>query len=181
MKVCAFLLMIFTCCHVISQNNNSSFSFSYELTEDIASNELSRYSKVRDYLRQDSLFCDESIYFSSYLADLDYFYFKDAVSKDSILVNKVFLKNKWFDDYYSCRLDSVLKGQSGIYDYIAFFSLIEHDMLRADVFPKRTDIASQRFYDVSLFSGGGTQAYLFDFEKNTDSIRRVFRIELIYD
>lgn len=181
MKTWAFLLMILAFSHITSQNNNSSFSFTYELTEDIASTELSRYSKARDYLKQDSLFCGENIYFSPYLADLDFFYFKDAVIGDSILNSKLFFKNRWFEDYYSSRLDSTMRKQFVEYDYIAFFSLVEHDMLRADLFPKRIDIDSQRFNDVALFSGGGTYAYLFDFEVNSDNIRNVIMIEMIYD
>lgn len=141
MKTWAFLLMIFTFSHIASQNNNSSFSFTYELTEDIANTELSRYSKARDHLKQDSLFCSKSIYFSPYLADLDFFYFKDVVIGDSILNSKLFFKNRWFEDYYSSRLDSTMRKQFVEYDYIAFFSLVEHDMLHADVFPKRIDIA----------------------------------------
>lgn len=181
MKIWMFLFMTFSCHHITSQNNNSSFSFTYELTEDIGSGELSRYSKARDYLKQDSLFCGNNIYFSPYLADLDFFYFEDATIEDSILNTKLFFKSRWFEDYYSSRLDSIMGKQFVKYDYIAFFSLVEHDMLRVDIFPKRLDIDSQRFNDVALFSGGGTHAYLFDFEKSSDNIRNVIMIEMIYD
>lgn len=181
MKTCTFLLLIFTFSHITSQNNNSSFSFTYELTEDIANTELSKYSKARDYLKQDSLFCGENIYFSPYLADLDFFYFEDAVIGDSILNGKLFFKSRWFEDYYSSRLDSIMGKQFVKYDYIAFFSLVENEMLRVDVFLKRKDISSLRFHDVALFSGGGTHAFLFDFEKSSDNIRNVIMIEMIYD
>lgn len=181
MKMLMFLFMTFTCCHIISQNNDSSFSFSYELTEDIKCNDENKYLKARDYLKQDSIFEGKSIYFSPYLADLDYFFFEDVVDEDAVLKNKLFFKNKWFESYYSSRLDSTMGKQCGNHDYIAFFSLVENDMLRVDVFLRRNDVSSLRFDDVSLFSGGGTQSYLFDFEKNSDKIRNVLRIEMIYD
>ena len=111
MKILAFLFMIFTCSHIVSQNNNSSHSFSYKLTEDLKSNQLKKYLNARDYLNQDSLYSEKNIYFSPYLVDLDFFWFKDAVVEDSVLSSKLFLKNKWFEDYNSSMLDSALCKQ----------------------------------------------------------------------
>jgi hypothetical protein len=172
--------MILICNHLFTQDNQRP-SFSYKLTKDIEESEEKRYLNARDYLIQDSMFCGKSIHFSPYLADLDFFFFKNIAKEDSILGSKLFLKSKWFEDYYSLRLNKIMGEQCRRANYIAFFSLIENDMLRIDVFQSRDNVSSFRFEDVSLFSGGGTYAYLFDFKKNSDNIRNVFKIEMIYD
>lgn len=181
MRIVISLLALIFSSLLFSQSNHTSHSFSYKLTEDIKEEEEKRYLNALDYLKQDSLFCGKEIYFSPYLADLDLIYFKDVTREDSILNSKLIMKYKWFDDYYSARLNRIFDQRSKKKDYIAFFSLIENDLLRVDVFVYRQNVSSLQFKDVSLFSGGGTKAYLFDFNKETDEIKSVFMIEIIYD
>lgn len=180
--ITVFYLIILSIYNVISQNNQTSSPFSYVLKEDIKGSEGKRYLKARDYIKTDSLFLGKSIYFSPYLADLDFFYFKDAISRDSTLSkNLPSSKNRWFDDYYSSRLDSIMGKQCRNSDYIVFFSLVENSILRVDILPFKKDIISFQFKDVSLFPEDNTNAFLFTFEEKGDEIKSVYKIRITYD
>lgn len=181
MRIAGVFFMVIIGTYLFSQSSQNSFSFCYKLSEDIKEKEVKRYLNARDYLLQDSIIYGKSIYFSPFLADLDFFYFNDVISEDSTLYNKLSLKCKWFDDYYSFRLDSIMGKQNRGMDYLAFFSLIENDMLRVDVFRKRQEIHSLEFRHVSLFPEDNIPAYLIVFKENSDTIKSVFMMEIIYD
>lgn len=178
-RITTSFVILLVSIQLFSQDIQSSFI--YKLNQDITEYDENKYLEVRNYLERDSLFLDKSIYFSPYLADLDFFYFKNEVSKDSILSKKLYYKSRWFEDFYSLRLDNIMGKQIKDTYYIAFFSLVENEMLRVDIFQNRRKTFFCRFEDISLFPGNKTYSYLFYFEKETDQIRNVFRMEIIYN
>lgn len=100
---------------------------------------------------------------------MDRFYFKSDVKSDSALAATIdsLTKYHWFDDFSSPEIKELFGEQDKKAESIVFFSLIEKNTLRADLFFNRKSKREFRYTWLSNYNVEGVYAYLYIFD-NTE-------------
>ena len=153
-------------------------------SQDIDYKHIPLYKKAVEYIKNDtSIFKDNvknEIYISNEIVDLDRFWFAEKISSEPELKAVVdsLKKFSWFDNFYSKSLDSIFKKKNSSADKIIFFSKIEKNTLRVDLFMNRNKKFD--YQSVIRFNKDKVFAYLFFFDKN-GSIKKVLCNEIIYE
>lgn len=105
----------------------------------VRNEDLIKYKEVYDYILSDSINQGKDIFVSDIIVDMDRFYFKSYVKNDSTLTHTInsLTRYYWFDNFSSPEIKALFKDQNEDADSILFFSLIEKNTLRADLFFNR--------------------------------------------
>lgn len=155
----------------------------YSLSEDIGEQDFSKYLKVKNYIEHDSLTQNRELYFSEYLVDLDRFWFLEDLNNFPCLKKKIeyLSKNKfkWFEDYYSKNLHQLWGVQNSKAKSILFFSKIEENTLRVDLFLTKNHPSYFKYDQLTTTPMDKVFAYLFFFNEEGE-IHKVFCKEIIY-
>lgn len=150
-------------------------------TQNISDEDLIKYQKVYEYIINDSIINNKSVYVSDIIVDMDRFGFidkKDCYPELKLILDSL-IKYSWEDDIQSEKLHNHFKKineQNYFAESIMFFSLIEKNTLRVDLFLTRNSLSEVRYGWVKSYTRDKIFAYLFYFEK--DSIKNVFRQEV---
>ena len=137
--------------------------------------DIPKYLKAFEAIRADSINSDRNIRVSDWVIDLDRFWFKSHV-KDDLYWNPVLqslVKFSWFEDFRSPELYSAFRDINNFSESIVFFSLVEKNTLRADLFLDRRGLHNFRRLFDSVY------AYLFLFDEEGNIVKQ-FRMELNY-
>ncbi len=142
------------------------------------------YIAAYNYIASDSLNRGKSIVVSDSIVDLDRFWFSKDLTEFTVEREKLdhyrLSKNYvWFDSFYSQCISSLFSGKNLNSKMVLFFSIIEDNMLRADLLPHNKKWKNKFNYNTMSFQNVG-QIYLFIFNKD-GSIKKVFSHEIIYD
>lgn len=142
------------------------------------------YIAAYNYVVNDSLCQEKNIVVSDSIIDLDRFWFSKDLSEFSIEREKLdqyrFRKSyAWFKPFYSPCISSIFNVKNLNSKLVLFFSVIEDNMLRADLLPHNKKWTNKFNYDEMSFQNVG-QIYLFIFNKK-GRIKKVFCHEIIYD
>ena len=146
----------------------------------IQSEDIPKYLQAFSKIQTDSINADRKIRISDWVVDLDRFWFKSHVADDLFLSSVLdsLMKFSWFDDFRSPELHSAFEKQNNFSERIVFFSLIEKNTLRADLFINRK--GAHTFDEVVRQNKDKVYAYLFVFNKQGFVVKQ-FRTELIYE
>ena len=153
----------------------------YVCTQDICVKDIIKYKEAYNYLIKDSIMDDKSLFVSDTVVDMDRFYFHaDVIDYPEIKTTIDSLKKyTWNKGFSSEQLREVWKNQNPYSESILFFSLVEKNTLRADLFINRYSLANFNYDDIIYFNRDKVYAYLFVFNKQ-NKLERVFRREIIY-
>lgn len=142
-----------------------------------------RYIKAYNIIKSDSVLNNKSLVVSDSIVDPDWCWFsKDMVmypEEQKIVAD--YRENKkyiWKSPVYSHCLASIFPRINNNSMFALFFSLIEDNMLRADLFPHNERIIKLKYDEIAFQTEG--YAYLFLFDKE-DEVKSVFRLKIIYD
>jgi hypothetical protein len=143
--------------------------------------DLPKYREAYNYILSDSINKRRDIFVSDTIVDMDRFYFKSDVQSDSILAHIInsLTKYYWFDDFFSCEIKELFGEQNKKAESILFFSLIEKNTLRVDLFVKRYSINDFKYDWIINSNRDKVYAYLFFFDK-IGKIKYVYRHEITY-
>lgn len=143
--------------------------------------DLPKYKEAYNYVLSDSINQGRDIFVSDIIIDMDRFYFESEVKNDSVLTATInsLTKYHWFEDFSSTEIKQLFEEQNAKAESIVFFSLIEKNTLRADLFIKRHNISEFKYDKLILWNRAKVYAYLFIFDE-TDKIKHAFRHEIIY-
>lgn len=143
--------------------------------------DLPKYKEAYNYILSDSINQGRDIFVSDIIIDMDRFYFKSDVKSDSVLAATInsLTRYHWFEDFSSPEIKQLFGEQNKKAESIVFFSLIEKNTLRADLFIKRHNISEFKYDKLILWNRAKVYAYLFIFDE-TNKIKHAFRYEIIY-
>jgi hypothetical protein len=147
----------------------------------IEAEDLPKYKDAYNYVLSDSVNQRKSIFVSDVIVDMDRVYFKDYVKNDSALtyiINSL-TKHYWFDNFSSFEIKELFKEQNKNAESILFFSLIEQNTLRVDLFFNRKNKKEFRYNWLSNYDVEEVYAYLFFFDE-MGKIKHVYRTKIIY-
>lgn len=147
----------------------------------VRNEDLAKYKEAYNYILSDSINKRKDIFVSDVIVDMDRFYFKSDVENDSTLTRTINSLSKyyWFDDFISCEIKELLGEQNKKAESILFFSLIEKNTLRADLFVKRHNVNDFKYDWIINSNRNKVYAYLFFFDK-IGKIKHAYRHEIIY-
>jgi hypothetical protein len=169
-----FFIIIFFTCYIAS-------------SQDICLNDINKYRNAMQHIINDTI-TDVNIYFSDIVVDFDRFYFKHAVNSNDEY-NKILDsidKHIWFEDFSSSLLKQTFEDNNYMLKYnlkgnVVFFSTIEKNTLRADLFINiNRGQLSRLTFQSTMFFGEIVHSYLFFFD-DKDKIKDIFRIKMLYD
>jgi len=190
MKNIILLFCLFNCffTHIIAQQQNekkllsgcSAKNYNTDSLK-VEIDDLSKYREAYNYIILDSINQGKDIFVSDVIVDMDRFYFKDYVKNDSSLTHTInsLTKYYWFDDFSSPEIKKLFGEQNKNAKSILFFSLVEKNTLRADLFVKRHNINDFKYNWIINSNRDKVYAYLFTFDE-VSKIKYAFRIEIIY-
>lgn len=146
----------------------------------IMSDDIPKYLQAFSNIQTDNININRKIRISDWVVDLDRFWFKSCVENDLFLSSVLdsLTKFSWFDDFKSPELHSAFEKQNNFSESIVFFSLIEKNTLRADLFVNRR--GAHTFGEIVRKNKDKVYAYLFVFNKQGIVVKQ-FRVELIYE
>lgn len=158
----------------VKKNNIDSLYFNRE--------DLLKYKEAYNYILSDSINQGKDIFVSDMIVDMDRFYFKSNVENDSILSDIInsLTKYYWFDEFSSREIKELFRKQNKNAESVLFFSLIEENTLRADLFFNRKNKKEFRYNWLSNYNVEEVYAYLFYFDE-TGKIKKVYRTTVIYE
>jgi len=147
----------------------------------LTSNDVCKYYKAFEYVLNDSINRGKPLCVSDSIVDLDRFWFIKDVKNDTNMKKTLesLVKYKWFGNYYLKELNSLWGGEYKAAESILFFSSIEKNTLRVDLFIKRYSILEYNFEKLIQYNKDKIYAYLFFFDCN-GNIKKVFNHEIIY-
>jgi hypothetical protein len=147
----------------------------------IKKKDLLKYAEAYNYILSDSINQGKDIFVSNVIVDIDRFYFKNDVKDDSTMTHTInsLTKYHWFDDFSSLEIKELFGEQNKKTESILFFSLIEKNTLRADLFVKRHNINDFEYNRIINSNRDKVYAYLFFFD-DIGKIKYVYRHEIIY-
>lgn len=182
-----YLVSCFFCSVVAFQLNSKSLISSCPLNHIeeaslIKAEDLCKYQKAYNYISADPINKENKITVSDIIVDMDRFYFQGDVKEDTCLSKVIDSLNKyeWFDEFSSKDIYDLFQGQDRYAESILFFSLIEKNTLRADLFMKRSDLKEFRYDKIINLNESKVYAYLFFFDES-GKIKQVYRSEIIYE
>ena len=148
------------------------------------SQDSTTYIAAYNYVVNDSLCQEKNIVVSDSIVDLDRFLFSDDLTKFPIEREKLdqyrFSKNHvWFKPFYSPCISSIFNVKNLNSKSVLFFSVIEDNMLRADLLPHNKKWVNKFNYDEMAHHNEG-HIYLFIFNEK-GRIKKVFCHVMIYD
>lgn len=148
----------------------------------VSKGDLAQYKEAYNYILFDSINQGKDIYVSDIIVDMDRFYFKSDLKNDSTLAHIInsLTKYYWFNDFSSPEIKTLFKGQNSRAESILFFSLIEKNTLRADLFLNRKNKNEFRYNWLSNYNVGEIYAYLFFFDE-MGKIKHIYRTKMIYE
>lgn len=168
----AYLIGWFVCCFAFlnAQNNN--------IEKDIP-----KYIIALNHIQNDTINKNKKIMASNMIVDLNRAFFRTELLKNNLFpkseIDSLTIKFSWFDEFRSSELSKAFapfnKQRS---KNIVFFSLIEKNTLRADLF-LNNDSKSTDFNRVVGTQNDKAYAYLFVFEN--EDIKAQFRFEVHYE
>lgn len=150
--------------------------------QEINTSAILQYIKAFEYIQSDSINKNQNIKVSDEIVDLDRFYFKPHIKSDSLLTLVLDSLNKyyWFDSFNSSILRCGFKEINNKINFekIVFFSSIEKNTLRADLFINEPRVKN---YDHFIKSNKNiVYAYLFFLDENKN-ITNVYRDIIHYE
>lgn len=144
------------------------------------SEDIPKYLQAFNAIQTDSINKGRKIRISDWVIDLDRFWFKSYV-KDNLFFSSVLdslTKFSWFDDFKSPELYLAFEKKNNFSESIVFFSLIEKNTLRADLFINRGELHT--YEEIIRQNRDKVYAYLFIFDQKGTIIKQ-FRQEIIYE
>jgi len=156
-------------------------------TQTIDSTDAQKYKDALLYIVNDTTIKGK-IYVSSIIVDMDRFWLKDIVSTNCKYrkILDSLIKWTWFEEFSSPLIEEIFENHNRNLWYhekgnVLFFSTIEKNTLRADVFidMDRGQLSKLTFKS-TMFWGYPVHGYLFFFDCS-DKIEDVFSFNLIYD
>ncbi len=151
------------------------------IAQEINCSDIPKYVKAFDFIQSDSININGKVKVSDLVVDLDRFYFKPNLKTDTILISVLdsLITNTWFNSFVSKKIRFFFNYTNKYSTKrILFFSLIEKNTLRADLFIDGQDLTD---YDKILkVNRDKVYAYLFFFDKNGEIVKRL-REEIIYE
>ena len=148
----------------------------------IKTEDLPQYKEAYNYILSDSVNQRKRIFVSDVIVDMDRFYFKDYIKNDSTLTHLInsLTKYIWFDNFTSKEIQCLFANQDRDAESVLFFSLIEKNTLRVDLFFNRESKENFKYNRLSNYNVENIYAYLFFFDE-AGKIQHVYRIEMIYE
>lgn len=148
--------------------------------------ESKRYLLAYDYIKTDPVNVENRMYVMDTIIDPDWHWFSNELS--DYPDNK-----KWVEEYragkkfqyernrYSSVLDSLFQGNKSEANTVLIFSDITNDMLIAEIVEKKLSLP----YGTPVWAidkmRSFTESYMYLFLFNESTIKRVFKIEMMYD
>ena len=169
-KACLIGLFVYCFVFLNAQNNN--------IEKDIP-----KYIMALNHIQNDTINKNKKITASNMVVDLNRAFFRTELLENNLLpkseIDSLTIKFSWFDEFRSSELSKAFapfnKQRS---ENIVFFSLIEKNTLRADLF-WNNDSKSTDFNKVVGTQNDKAYAYLFVFEN--ENIKTQFRFEVHYE
>ncbi len=150
--------------------------------QEINSSAIPLYIKAFEYIQSDSINKNLNIKVSDEIVDLDSFYFKPRIKDDSLLILVLDSLNKyyWFDSFNSTKIRCGFKQINNKINFekIVFFSSIEKNTLRADLFINEPCV--KKYDHLIKINKNIVYAYLFFFDKDKN-ITNVYRNIINYE
>ncbi|GEM_PF-6471006 len=174
---------------IIAQEADGKKSKSCNLMKDsfsdsslkIKETDLPKYKNAYYYILSDSINQGRDVFTSDIIIDMDRFYFKSDVKNDSTLIQTIdsLTRYAWFDDFSSPEIKELFGVQNKNAESILFFSLIEKNTLRADLFVKRHNVNDFKYDWIINSNRDKVYAYFFFFDE-IGEIKHAYRHEIIY-
>lgn len=162
-------MILFFCCYFIQ--------CSIEQQIDVT-NDLIRYKNACTYILNDNKLEAKDVFISGTINDIDRRIFqKDVLENEYKTTLDSLIKYHWFESFQSEELEELFGRQQVNSENILFFSSIEKNTLRADLFINRF---SRDYFSYEWTTGEKIYAYLFFFE-NDGAIKKVFKKEAYYE
>ena len=143
--------------------------------------DIPKYLKAFEYIQSDSINKDKKIKISNMVVDLDRFWFRSDLRNELHLMSVIdsLTKFSWFENFISFELYSSFEHiNNSSAKSIVFFSLVEKNTLRADLFFDGMGLSN---YDAIIRQNRDkVYAYLFIFNKD-GCVTRKLRSEMIYE
>jgi len=164
--------------HFVCSGNNLNIEDSIKIDE----NDFFKYKEAFNYILSDSINLGKEIFVSDTIIDMDRFYFKDEVKDDTTLTNIIdsLTKYTWFENFSSDEIQNIFGKQNKSAESILFFSLIEKNTLRADLFFERKSLNEFKYNNLSNYNVNEIFSYLFFFDE-FGKIKKAYRAKMIYE
>lgn len=169
-KMKKFIILIFVC-----------FSWINLVAQDICIKDSIKYLNAYNYILNDSINLNKTIFVSDTLIDLDRIWFLsdlDSLPKEKAII-KSLINYSWKPNFYSDNISKIFFSNYNDCNSktVLFFSWIEKNTLCVDLFQDE-QIISEFDYN-KIASQNKSHMYLFIFDLN-GKIEHVFRKEILY-